>query len=114
MTTTSPSGSDQSPASFAGAGLRLTAVVRCAPPVLDLETAGAFGRMLAGIDGDTDVILDLSALVFCDSAGLRELVLAQQRLGASGGSLVLRDPPALLERLVHLCGLDDHLPIIWT
>ncbi len=44
---------------------------------------------------------------FCDSSALRVLVLARQRVVSSGGSLTVKDPPAMFERLLAICDLHD-------
>lgn len=57
---------------------------------------------LAG--GATDLRLDLGALRFCDSAGLRSLVLLSREVD---GPLVLEQPSEMFVRLLEVTGLRD-------
>lgn len=63
------------------------------------ETLGEFRR----------VVVDLGGLTFIDSSGLSALVDAHRTARASGGVVVLRDPPALLRRLLAITSLDSLL-----
>lgn len=75
---------------------------------LDLVTADAFRhRLLELIDGGcTRVLLDLSALDFCDSQGLRALVQAADRAEAAGGRVTLSGVRPLLARILYVTHLD--------
>jgi anti-anti-sigma factor len=57
---------------------------------------------LAG--GATALRLDLDGLRFCDSAGLRSLVLLSREVD---GPLVLEQPSDMLVRLLEVTGLSD-------
>jgi len=61
--------------------------------------------------GRARLVLDASRLAFMDATGLRELVRAYVRLAGVGGTLEIRNPPALLVRLVEVTGLADVLHI---
>lgn len=50
------------------------------------------------------LVLDASAVTFMDVAGLRVLVWAHERLGESGGELMLRRPSHPVLRLLDVCG----------
>jgi anti-sigma B factor antagonist len=52
------------------------------------------------------LVLDVSELTFCDSAGLAVLMSAYQRLGQLGGDLRLRGARASLRRVMRITGLD--------
>lgn len=57
------------------------------------------------------LILNLSAVQFLDSSGLRVIVQLQRDLESAGGGLVLFDPTAPVLRILALTGLDKHLQI---
>ncbi|GAB4423674.1 MAG: hypothetical protein Kow00106_20690 [Anaerolineae bacterium] len=59
------------------------------------------------------LILDLSAVTFINSAGLRALVQAIKEAQASGGSLTLINPSESVRRALELVGLDSVLPIVY-
>ncbi|OPG12626.1 hypothetical protein B1L11_13625 [Microbispora sp. GKU 823] len=56
--------------------------------------------------GQRKVILDVGALTFCDSYGLRLLLRLQDRCVAGGGRLVLADVRGMLARVLSLTGLE--------
>lgn len=57
-------------------------------------------------DGEGDLVLDLGALETVDVTGLGVLVGAHRRAGRSGRTLVLRDVPPSVGRLLSLTRLD--------
>ncbi len=59
------------------------------------------------------VVLDLSRLVFCDSAGLAALVRIH-KAARTGGGLVLRDPTRRIMQLLQMTGLDRVFAIATT
>jgi anti-sigma B factor antagonist len=59
------------------------------------------------------LILDLSAVSFINSAGLRALVQTIKGAQASGGSLTLINPSESVRRALELVGLDSVLPIVY-
>lgn len=68
---------------------------------IDLCSWEALQRALASVPAtDGDVHLDLAALEFIDLGGTRALVGLAQRL-APARRLVIHDPPAMLERIIH-------------
>lgn len=56
--------------------------------------------------GDGDLVLDLVALEGVDPTGLGVLVGAHRRAGRLGRTLVLRDTPPALDRLLRRTRLD--------
>ncbi len=56
--------------------------------------------------GHRKVILDMGAVTFCDSYGLRLLLRLQDRCVAGGGRLVLADVGGMLARVLTLTGLE--------
>jgi anti-sigma B factor antagonist len=61
-------------------------------------------------DDDT-VTIDLAAVEFIDSAGLRGLVETFQRLEVDEVALILRRPSPIVSRLLEITALDTVLPI---
>ena len=79
---------------------------------LDLMGAGPLAAELQRVEA-TDarvIVLDLSALTFMDSSGLRVLVLAHKRSQAGLGRLVITRPNGAALRIVEVAGLLDTLP----
>ena len=74
---------------------------------LDAHSAATFETALAPAEGT--VVLDLSAVPFADSSGLRVILALHRRLEASGGELVIRAPSRRVDRLLTVTGLDDVL-----
>ena len=81
------------------------------PAELDLETVPAFGERLFGIGENTDIVIDLRDLRFCGSSGITLLLDMERHASAHDCSLTLSSPPPAFERLLRLCGLDDHFLI---
>jgi anti-sigma B factor antagonist len=79
---------------------------------IDLHTApGLRTRVLELIDqGDHHLILDLSGVDFCDSAGLGALIGIWHGAQEAGGSLALAAVPDRLMRMLTLTGVDSLLP----
>lgn len=80
---------------------------------LDPHTAPLLQREIDQIleRGSTDLVLDLSALGFVDSSGLRVLISAQSQLADQGGMLTLHAPSETVRRLLEITGLIDHIAI---
>ncbi len=57
-------------------------------------------------EGEGDLVLDLTALEAVDATGLGVLVGAHRRAGRSGRTLVLRDVPPSVSRLLQVTRLD--------
>ncbi|MGP2435976.1 STAS domain-containing protein [Streptomyces sp. JW3] len=80
---------------------------------MDYRTApffhGRIGEEIAR--GRRDVVLDLSAVSFCDSAGLSVLIRAWRQADAVGAALVLARVPPYLVRMLQLTGLDTVLRV---
>ncbi|MGD9796109.1 MAG: STAS domain-containing protein [Acidimicrobiia bacterium] len=79
---------------------------------IDCDSVRVLGPMLDPLPGDAaEVRLDLAAVTFIDSSGLRLLIQAHQRAETSGRSLVLERPSPSVARLLDISGLRDHLII---
>jgi anti-sigma B factor antagonist len=71
---------------------------------VDLVDIGKLDNCLAALSGT--VIVDLNAVTFLGSTGLRSFVVAQKRLHADGGKLLLRSPKDHVRRVLEITGLD--------
>src|SRR5262249_50747046 len=83
-----------------------------APPEIDATTVGELRAILLEWHsrGHTTVVVDMTGTLFCDSAGLRELVWAHKREVAESGGLRLGMPPGGAGlRVLAVTGLG-HLP----
>jgi anti-sigma B factor antagonist len=80
---------------------------------VDLASATALKRELDDSEHTQlrRIILDLAAMDFIDSSGIRVLLHAKERADRNGHSLVLTNVPADAQRLFRLTGLDTHLAI---
>jgi anti-sigma B factor antagonist len=72
----------------------------------ELDIASAPDLTAALPPPSSEVVLDLSGVTFIDSSGLRALLGAEKRATEAGGSLVLRDLAAPVQRLLELTGTD--------
>ncbi|MFI7639021.1 STAS domain-containing protein [Nonomuraea sp. NPDC049400] len=80
---------------------------------LDIFTSPTLrSRLLDVLKSSTSLlILDLSAVSFCDASGLAVMVGIQRRARSMGISLALAAPRPSMTRLLHITGLDRSLPI---
>jgi anti-sigma B factor antagonist len=79
---------------------------------LDIATAPMLRDVLEGLDGACDrVILDLSALTFMDSTGIRLAVTEHQRAAADGFHFVIAGAEGNVMRILRLTGVDVVLPL---
>jgi anti-anti-sigma factor len=76
---------------------------------LDLATAGELSDALQAQHqrGRAAILLDLSSLSFCDSAGLRVFVKARRQAEEDGGSFAIASPTAIVRRVLEVSGLAD-------
>lgn len=80
----------------------------------DLDSYSAenlFAQLSAIIKAGSDLVVDLSALSFIDTAGLAVLDRIAQCLAEKGGSLRLADPSAPVRRLLSVTGLADRFTV---
>src|SRR4051794_2948197 len=71
---------------------------------VDLVDKQKLDDCLASLTGT--VIVDLQAVTFLGSTGIRAFVVAQKRLCADGGKLLLRSPGDHIRRVLEITGLD--------
>jgi anti-anti-sigma factor len=78
---------------------------------LEVTTAGSLRDCLARVvlTGPTRLVLDLSELEFCDSAGLAVFVEWRRRARSAGFDFVLRSPGKHIRSLLELTLLTDLL-----
>ena len=76
---------------------------------IDAHSAPVLAEHLEGcLAAESDVVVDLAAVTFIDSSGLRVLIDAKQRCDAASNDLVLRSPSHSVVRLLEVAGLDGH------
>ena len=83
------------------------------PDELDVSNAGELAEQLraAIAPGVAAVVADLTTTVFCDSSGVRIIVLARDWARADNVELRLAVPPGPALVVMNLVGLDKLLPI---
>lgn len=83
------------------------------PSEIDAVNAGCIGAQLAGelLPGAGVVIADMSATTFCDTTGIRMLILARRQAAANGTDLRLLLPTAAVLEIMKIHGADAVLPI---
>ncbi len=88
-------------------------VVIALPAEIDMANAEDVGDQLrsALTPGVTIVIADMTSTVFCDSSGIRSLLLAHDHAAARDAQLRLAVPAGHLLQILQLTGLDRLLPI---
>jgi anti-sigma B factor antagonist len=75
---------------------------------LDLANASQFDLSVSSALADGAVVVDLGAVDFMDSAGLRVLLRAAR---AANGRLRLRSPQHIVQRLFDVSGAGALLPL---
>lgn len=79
---------------------------------LDLGNADLLSTMLEEeVTQARRIVLDVSALAFCDCAGLRAILSGRDRVRADGGNLVLSGVTAAMARLITAARLDGALTV---
>ncbi len=86
---------------------------RCAGE-LDLSTVDKVERALAEAERGSPplVLIDLSALTFLDSTGLRTIVTADQRAREAGRRVAVVKGPETVHRVFTITGLDERLDMV--
>jgi anti-sigma B factor antagonist len=74
---------------------------------IDLASAGRFAQELALLVGEERdaARVDLSAVTFLDSSGVRELLAANRQAAANGRRLLLANPSAACRRVLEISGV---------
>ncbi len=75
---------------------------------IDSSNAGELGEALTGVldDGALKMVIDLSAVDFMSSAGLRELVSALKRIRREQGDIRLAQPSERVHEVLEMAGLN--------
>jgi len=60
--------------------------------------------------GVRSLVLDLAAVGFIDSSGLRSMIRARRLFGDDSGALRIRNAQPATVRLLDITGLTDHFP----
>ncbi len=83
---------------------------------LDLVSAPLLDDTLAGLalDGAATVVLDLRAVSFVDSTGLKAIFRARNAAGEHGRQFAVTRGSPQVERLLELTRLNEHLQLIDT
>jgi anti-sigma B factor antagonist len=76
---------------------------------LDAHTAPMLAVALSVRPDATDLVIDMAAVEFMDSSGLRVLLIAIREAQAAGRSLVLAHPQPAIRRVVEVSGLSSHI-----
>ena len=81
---------------------------------LDLSTVEKVEEELGRVEADEPrvLVLDLSALTFLDSTGLRLMVTAHQRAEKEGRRLVIVKGPDTVHRVFTITKLDEKLEMV--
>ena len=81
---------------------------------LDIATTPALEEAIAEATSEpgASLVLDLRALTFMDSTGLRALAQANTRAGDSGIALSIIRGPRQIERVLEISGLGALLPLV--
>jgi phosphoserine phosphatase RsbU/P len=83
------------------------------PAEIDITNAAGVSDLLAAVAGESPeaITADMTATVFCDSAGVSALAHAHELAAASGGELRLALGHSPAARIVQLIGLDQIVPV---
>lgn len=80
---------------------------------LDMEGVRAIEQPLTQLSGSKQgLVLDMSAVPFIASIGIRHLVLAAKTLARHQGVLVLLGPTEFVTEVLTMSGVDKLLPIV--
>lgn len=88
-------------------------IVVALPDEIDLSNHDAMAAsLLSAVDNPGLVIADMTATTFCDSAGLRTLLIARDHAVASGATLrIAIKPKSAVARSMAVLGFDRILPV---
>ena len=90
-------------------GIGFIAVVGEVDGSTSAELRDAFLAVLG--DGARDLVIDCAELTFIDSSGLGALITANRAASLQFGSVTVRNPSAIVLRLLEITGLDSRLVI---
>ncbi|MFP3900598.1 MAG: STAS domain-containing protein [Acidimicrobiia bacterium] len=81
---------------------------------LDAYTVGQFRDVLGELAEKRNLLIDLSAVPFMDSAGLGALIGGIRRAREAGGDVAVACSRPTLTRLLHTTGFDRIVPVTDT
>ncbi|MEV6584102.1 STAS domain-containing protein [Streptomyces sp. NPDC051582] len=85
---------------------------------LDIDRApmliAALHAAIPQAHGPAEIVVDVTELSFCDSAGLNALIHARRTASERGHHISLRNPQPQLRRLLRLTGAENLFPITNT
>ncbi|PJF40793.1 MAG: anti-sigma factor antagonist [Chloroflexi bacterium] len=83
---------------------------------VDSNTASEFDASLTGVidKGTTQIVVDLSAVNYMSSAGLRVLVSALQKVQRVSGDVRLVQPTERVQEIIEMSGMDTIFQIFST
>jgi anti-sigma B factor antagonist len=80
---------------------------------LDIMGADEIGLPLAALAGSRgNIVVDMTAVEFIASIGIRQLVLAAKAVARGAGKLVLLDPNPIVTQVLAVSGLEQLLPVV--
>jgi anti-sigma B factor antagonist len=81
---------------------------------LDLDTAPQLDQELAAVraTGADRLVLDMRALTFMDSTGLRLVIRWDTEAREQGFEFAIVPGPEVVQRVFRLTGMDEHLPVV--
>lgn len=77
---------------------------------IDLATVGRVEQAAAAVAGD--LVIDLRAVTFLDSSGLRLLIEQERRARDDGHAFAIVAGPPSIQRLLKIAGLDARLRVL--
>jgi anti-sigma B factor antagonist len=91
-------------------------VIVTLPEEVDLSNAGTvWDGLFAMLNDPALVIADMSRTIFCDSTGMRMLVVARNRAEFSGATLrIVVRPGGTVARSLAVVGFEHVLPIYYS
>ena len=80
---------------------------------LDIAGAEKVGLPLAAVAGSkTNIVVDMMAVDFIASIGIRHLLMAAKTVSRASCKLILLDPNPMVTGVLVTAGLGDFLPIV--
>jgi anti-anti-sigma factor len=79
---------------------------------LDIATVPRLAQAMREADDIGTVVLDLRALRFLDTSGLRAVIEEDQRATVAGRRLQIVRGPAAVQRVFSLAGVEGRLPFV--
>ena len=80
---------------------------------MDIAGVSAVDMQFAVLAGSRKkVVVDMSAVDFLASLGMRTLVVAAKSISSKGGKFVLLDPQPNVEKVLTSSGIDTVIPIV--